>query len=264
MTGEKKEEKMLIDRLKPSAEREVTVISPELRERVDIYQIAAEMFKEEGVEYTFGVTGGGSFEVEIPSQKLGIPRVHMRHEQAATFAADAWGRITRRPAVAIIGSGIGMAYATAGVTQAYCAGSPAVVVQGQSGMEQEDRFPSMGLTSAEHQYAGISKWTRRVGNPRSFMWQLKRAFRSAVTHPTGPCVVAHPSDMGGGAAFSRPRQVSTIFFFSANCRITLWAALWSSQKSGWADCFSSEVISFSLLAMSKMHQGYRNSGLQIF
>lgn len=204
MAVEKKEEKMLVDKLKPKTEDEAAVtMSREMMEQVDVFQLAAEMLKEEGTEYTFCLMAGGTWPMEINSQKAGIPRVHVRHEQAAAFAADAWGRLTRRPGVVIVGSGTCMTNAASGITQGYAAGSPMVILAADNSMVSDDRYSGMCISHAEQQYAGITKWVRRVGNTQSFLFQLKRAFRSAVDHPTGPVCVATPGDMGGGVGASK-------------------------------------------------------------
>ena len=204
MAVEKKEEKMLVDKLKPKTEDEAaTTISREMMEQVDVFELAAEMLKEEGTEYTFSLMAGGTWPMEINSQKAGIPRVHVRHEQAAAFAADAWGRLTRRPGVVIVGSGTCMTNAASGITQGYAAGSPMVILASDNSMVSDDRYSGMCIAHAEQQYAGITKWVRRVGNPQSFLYQLKRAFRSAVDHPSGPVCVATPGDMGGAVGASK-------------------------------------------------------------
>lgn len=196
MAEEQKEEKVLIDKLKPRTEDETPmVIKPEMREIVDVFEIATQMLKEEGVEYTFSLTAGSTWDMECTTQKAGIPRVNMRHEQAATFAADAWGRITRRPGVAIIGSGTGLTNCTSGVLQAYASGAPVVVLVGEKGTSTDDRFIGQSVSRVEHQMQGICKWARTVWDGPTFLWQLKRAFRSSVSHPTGPVVLAHPMGM---------------------------------------------------------------------
>jgi len=63
--------------------------------------------------------------------KAGIKRVHMRHEQSATFAADAMARLTRRTAPTVIGPSTGLCNSTPGVAQAYAAQSPVMVIGGE-------------------------------------------------------------------------------------------------------------------------------------
>ncbi|MBI2848501.1 MAG: thiamine pyrophosphate-binding protein [Chloroflexi bacterium] len=180
----KEEKKMLIDKLKPRSEDEAPAVIPrEMMEQVDVHELAAEMLKEEGVEYTFCLTHASIWPTEVNTQKAGIPRVHVRHEQAGTFAADAWGRMTRRPGVAIVGPATCISNALSGVIQ--CAASQAPMVVIQSGAS------TLTYASPEKVYNGIAKSVEMVIDPTQYLPALKRAFRLSVTHPTGPCVVIY-------------------------------------------------------------------------
>ena len=189
------EKKMLVDLEKPGAE-EFTKGAPTpeavlewLNEEVDVFDMAADMLKQEGVACTFGLCAGGDWNVEGHTLRAGIPRVHVHTEETASFAADAYGRITRRPGFCHTGPATGINYITAGITQAYSAQSPVVYVAGQSGYWDDDKFMLQGVVRAEKACDGISKWARGVPNPATFLFQLKRAFRDSVTAPSGPCVL---------------------------------------------------------------------------
>ncbi len=180
------EKKLLIDHLKPMAETDAAAAPPSrtMMEQVDVFQLAAEMIKEEGTEYIFCLTHGGTWPMEISAQKAGIPRVHVRHESAATFAGDAWGRMTTRPGVTIVGPATCITNAASGVIQCNASGAPMVVIQ--SG----DTTGRYGV-NAEQIYKGICKSVVTVNEPTMFLPELKKAFRAAVTHPTGPVVVIY-------------------------------------------------------------------------
>jgi thiamine pyrophosphate-dependent acetolactate synthase large subunit-like protein len=207
-----KYEKMLTDLDKPGAEEALlapppTAVAEWLEQEVDVFDLAAEMLKEEGVKCTFGVCAGGAWNIEGHSLRAGIPRVHVRTEETATYAADAYGRMLQRPGVAITGPATGINYATAGVVQAYSAQSPMVYIAGESGVWDDDKFMLQGVTRTEDACRGISKWARRCPNPATFLFQLKRAFRDAVTAPTGPCCVAYPYEYSNRVLTIGPRRL---------------------------------------------------------
>jgi len=190
------EEKLIVDLDKPGAEEHLVEtpkddIAAWLNEEVDVFDLAAEMLKEEGVHTIFALTAGGCWNIEGHCLKAGIERVHVRTEETATFAADAYGRMTSRPGIACTGPATGICYATAGVAQAYSAQSPMVYIAGESGAMDDDKFQLQGLVRAERLCETIAKFARRVPQPGTFLFQLKRALRTAVTPPTGPCVVAY-------------------------------------------------------------------------
>lgn len=190
------DEKLMVDLDKPGSE-EGQLAPPSddvagwLNEEVDVFDMAAEMLKEEGVSTIFGLTAGGCWNIEGHCLKAGIERVHVRTEETATFAADAYGRMSRRPGIAVSGPATGICYATAGVAQGFSAQSPMVYIAGESGWQDDDKFQLQGLVRAERMCESIAKSARRVPGAATFLFQLKRALRSAVTPPTGPCVVAY-------------------------------------------------------------------------
>jgi hypothetical protein len=183
------DEKMLVDLDKPGSEEDQLEAPPDdiqgwLNEEVDVFDLATDMLKEEGINTIFALTAGGCWNMEGHSLRAGIERVHVRTEETATFAADAYGRMSLRPGIAVTGPATGICYATAGVAQGYSAQSPMVYIAGESGWMDDDKFQLQGLVRAERMCETISKHARRVPGPATFLFQLKRALRSAVTPPT--------------------------------------------------------------------------------
>ncbi len=185
------EHKMSIDRLRPTAEAGLAAqVSGRGEESVMLSDEVAKVLKSEGVEYVFYLTGGGTGTMMVSIQKAGIKAVHCRNEMSAGFAMDAWGRITTRPGFALPGAGTGLTNFTTGLAQAYAAPSPGVALIAESGPFDDDKYGSQGVSRAENQCRGMCKWVRKV-HPNTLLWQLKRAFRSAVAPPVAPVVVAY-------------------------------------------------------------------------
>ncbi|MFQ5876016.1 MAG: thiamine pyrophosphate-binding protein, partial [Dehalococcoidia bacterium] len=157
-----------------------------MMETADVMELMVDVIKEEGIQYCFGLVGSGAVKIDTLLQKAGIQRVHVRHEAAATFATDAVGRLTGRPGLAFAGPGTGMTNAASGLLQAKAAQAPGVILIGGTGTLYDDLFAQQGGASAEAVYASVTKHTRRVSNAMSLLYQVKRAFRSAVTPPMGP------------------------------------------------------------------------------
>ncbi|MFH1638728.1 MAG: thiamine pyrophosphate-binding protein [Chloroflexota bacterium] len=186
------EERYVVDKLRPTAEFFLQVKEdPRAREKVNLGNCVADILKEEGVEYVFFLTGGGTATFIMPLQRNKIKCVHVRHEQTAGMAMDAWGRLTGRPGFALPGAGTGLTNFGTGLCEAYSAGAPGVALQAESGPFDDDKYGGQGIARAENQFQGICKWVRKVNTPNTLLWQLKRAFRSAVTPPYGPVVVAY-------------------------------------------------------------------------
>jgi len=205
--AQQQEEKMIVDKLRPTAEMRAAPVDVTMEEKVNVFELCAEMVKEEGVEYDFSLVGGNACALDMYMQKAGIKRVHVRHESTAGFAMDAWGRLTRRPGFVVCGPGTGLTNFTSGVVEAYAAGAPGVAMVCESGTMDDDGYAGQGCARSELQFGGISKSARRITHPATLLFQLKRAFRSAVTPPTGPVIVATTNEIAGPGLFI-PRRVA--------------------------------------------------------
>ena len=69
--------------------------------------LAAQALVERGVNQVFFIAGGHIYPILDGLHKLGVNLVSTRHEQAAVFMAEAWGRMTRKPGVALVTAGPG-------------------------------------------------------------------------------------------------------------------------------------------------------------
>jgi len=191
---EKKAEKEILDLLKPGAEQATAgLVVPEIAMmEVNLFDLEAQIIKDFGIKQVYGLQSGGMWAHETALMKAGIARVAVRHEQTATFAADAEARILGRPGMALIGAGTGITNASTGVCQAYAAQAPMFVLVGESATFDDDIPIGQGIARAENQFRGLTKWTRRVSNPMVLLWQIVRGFRSCVTPPYGPVCVTTP------------------------------------------------------------------------
>ena len=192
------EKKEIVDLLKPGAEVAGTFEVPEIAfTEVNIFEMVGNLLKELGIKQVYSLNAAFVHPHEQGIMKAGIARVQVRHEQTATFAADAEARILGRPGMALIGPGTGITNASSGVCQAYAAQSPMFVLVGESATTDDDFPYSQGVARSENQFHGMTKWTRRVSSPNVLLWQIVRAFRSCVTPPYGPVCVSTPAECLG-------------------------------------------------------------------
>jgi thiamine pyrophosphate-dependent acetolactate synthase large subunit-like protein len=71
-----------------------------------------------GVGHAFGVVGSGNFTVTNALRAAGVPYVAARHEGGAATMADAYSRMSARPAVLTTHQGCGLTNAVTGITRA--------------------------------------------------------------------------------------------------------------------------------------------------
>ena len=85
---------------------------------VDGNYLLAKSLKDQGVQYAFGIVGIPVVETAVALQQAGIKFVGMRNEQAAAYAAQAIGYLTRSPAVCLVVSGPGVIHTLGGLANA--------------------------------------------------------------------------------------------------------------------------------------------------
>jgi len=155
----------------------------------------ARVFKEEGVDYMFGISGGHVFAFMVGAgSAAGVKLVHCRHEQAGGYAADAYARASGKVGVCFGTAGPGMTNQVSAIAQAHFCKSPVVAIYGQH-MTAEDGRGALQECFAEPVLHSLTKWTRRVVNPAVLAHWTKKAFRDAMTYPQGPCAIEVPADI---------------------------------------------------------------------
>src|SRR5881275_1051538 len=97
-------------------------------------QHAVEVARAHGVEVMFTLSGAHVFPMYDGAVKADPPLriLDVRHEQTAAFAAEATGKLTRVPGLAVLTAGPGVTNGLSAVAQAQFAGSPMVVVGGRA------------------------------------------------------------------------------------------------------------------------------------
>ena len=106
-------------------------------------EMIARALEDEGVEYIFGYPGGAVLHIyDALFKDCKVPHILVRHEQAATHAADGYARATGKPGVVLVTSGPGATNAITGIATAYMDSIPMVVLAGQvqSHLIGEDAF----------------------------------------------------------------------------------------------------------------------------
>jgi acetolactate synthase I/II/III large subunit len=157
-------------------------------------QLIAQQLASEGVDALFTLTGGHISAIYDGCRHAGIRVIDVRHEQAAAHAADAYGRLTFRPGVAVVTAGPGVTDAITGVTNAFYANSPMVLLGGRNPLVLE----GMGALQDAPQIELLRPVTKRVDTalePRRLKEVLGYAFRAALTPRMGPTYVDLPMDV---------------------------------------------------------------------
>ena len=157
-------------------------------------EMVAQALEDEGVEFIFGYPGGSVLHVyDALHQHSKIPHVLVRHEQAATHAADGYTRATGKTGVVLVTSGPGATNAITGIATAYMDSIPMVVIAGQvqSHLIGDDAFQETDMSGISRP---IVKHSFMVKRTEDIPLIMKKAFYLAATGRPGPVVIDLPKD----------------------------------------------------------------------
>lgn len=150
--------------------------------------------RDEGVEYIFGYPGGAALHIyDAIFRQKDVQHILVRHEQAATHAADGYARSTGKPGVVLVTSGPGATNAVTGIATAYMDSIPMVVLSGQvqSHLIGEDAFQETDMVGISRP---IVKHSFTVTDAAEIPEIVKKAFYIATTGRPGPVVIDIPKD----------------------------------------------------------------------
>jgi len=156
--------------------------------------LVGRVLKEQGVRYLFAINGGHTFPILANLRSNDIKLIHMRHEQACAYAADAYARTTGRPGVCCVTAGCGLTNAVTGLCGAGLTNSAVVCIAGQH-PTTEDSLGSFQEAYGSDVCRSFSKYVKRVVEWSTIEFDLRLAFREALTYPQGVAVVEIPTNV---------------------------------------------------------------------
>ena len=131
------------------------------------------------------------FDAAIASR---LDLIHTRHEAAAVHAADAFGRLTGRPGLAMVTGGPGHANATAALMTALGQEAPLVLLSGHTETTQLGRGGFQELRQAE-MAAPVAKASWVATDTARLGMEVAKAIRIATAGRPGPVHLSLPSDL---------------------------------------------------------------------
>lgn len=174
--------------------------------------ILVEALCDLGVEIVFGYPGGAVLPIydALFRHNAAVGRIKhilVRHEQAATHAAEGYARSTGKPGVVLVTSGPGATNAVTGITDALMDSIPMVVITGQVptsliGTDAFQEADTVGITRhcTKHNYL--------VKDPAKLGAIVHEAFHIATSGRPGPVVVDIPKDVQVAVArYTKPGPI---------------------------------------------------------
>ena len=147
-----------------------------------------------GVRQLFSLSGNQIMPVYDAALEARLSIVHVRHEGAAVHMADAWGRLTGEPGIALVTGGPGHANSVGALYTALAAESPLVLLSGSAPLAEVGRGAFQEMRQAELA-APVAKDSWTAGSAAALGDDIVRALRIARSGRPGPVHVSLPFDV---------------------------------------------------------------------
>lgn len=145
---------------------------------------------DQGVTTLFGYPGGAIMPVydALYDYRKRLNHILVRHEQAATHAAEGYARVSGKTGVCMVTSGPGATNTITGIADAMMDSTPMVVITGQVGAQMlgTDAFQECDVVDITQP---ISKWAYQIRSAKDVAWAVQRAFYIASSGRPGPVVL---------------------------------------------------------------------------
>ena len=174
----------------------------------------ADALKGAGVDVIFSLSGNQIMPIYDACIDAEIHIVHVRHEAAAVYMADAYAQVTGRIGVALLTAGPGFANGLSPLYSARLAESPVLLISGDAPVSGDGTgaFQEMKQTAVT---APMVKLALRPMTTDALVGNLARCIRTALSGRQGPVHLALPFDLlkaphTGGQALSKADLVPEI------------------------------------------------------
>ena len=147
-----------------------------------------------GTTHLFSLSGNQIMPIYDALVGGDISLYHVRHEAAAVHMADAWGRLTGRPGVALVAAGPGFANTLSALYVARMAESPLVLISGSSPAAESGQRAFQEMPQS-HMAEAVAKASWTVSSTTGLAGEVDRALRVAASGRPGPVHVAIPVDV---------------------------------------------------------------------
>ncbi len=157
-------------------------------------QLMVKCLENEGVAVVFGLPGEENIRFTQALAASKIRYVLTRHEQAAAFMAEMYGRVTGRAAVVSATLGPGAINMQLGVADATTNSTPMVAISAQVGQDRQYK-ESHQYVDLVSMFAPITRWAAGVPTARAIPEMFRKAFKLAETERPAAVYLAVPENI---------------------------------------------------------------------
>ncbi len=150
--------------------------------------------RQRGMDWMATLCGHGLDPLFDAARHGGMRLIDARNEQTAAYIADAYGRLTRRPGVCAVSSGIAQVNALTGVANAWFDQGPMLLISGaaSSATAGMGHFQDLDQVSLARP---ITRLSRSIDSAARTLQILDEALDTATADPRGPSHLMFPMDV---------------------------------------------------------------------
>ena len=165
-------------------------------EPTTVAKLVVRCLENEGVKYVFGIPGEENIHFIDALNSSSIRFILVHHEQAASFMADMYGRVTGKAGVCSATLGPGAINLLLGTTDAHTDSVPLVAISAQVGLNRQykETHQFVDLVSM---FRPVTKWAAEIKIPSAVPEMVRKAFKVAQTERPGSCYLSLPQDLEG-------------------------------------------------------------------
>ena len=159
-------------------------------------RILADALVAQGIDHVFAVPGESYLDVldGLYAVRDRLQLVTCRFEAGATNMAEAFGKLTGRPAAAMVTRGPGACHGAIGVHTAMQDSTPMLLFVGQIPFAETDR-ESFQEVDYRRMFGPLAKWVTQIDDARRIPELVAHAVDVATTGRPGPVVLALSEEM---------------------------------------------------------------------
>jgi len=157
-------------------------------------EVIAQVLKNQGVRFIFTLSGGHISPILVGAKNQGIRVIDVRQESTAVFAADAVGRLTGIPGVAVVTAGPGVTNSITAIKNAQMANSPLILLGGAAATILKGRGALQDIEQIKL-FKTLVKWATTIKKYCDIIPIIEEAFNVAKSGIPGPVFVECPIDL---------------------------------------------------------------------
>jgi acetolactate synthase I/II/III large subunit len=163
-------------------------------EKPSVAKLIVKCFENEGVKYVFGIPGEENIHLIDALHNSSIRFILVRHEQAASFMADMYGRVTGTAGVCVGTLGPGAINLLLGTADAHTDSVPLLAISAQVGLNREYKETHQ-FVDLVNMFKPVTKWAAEIKVPIAVPEMVRKAFKVAQTERPGSCYIGVPQDL---------------------------------------------------------------------